>query len=79
MLFQKKAYPNKFINKKITKFEDSNFNDTNDCNLANTKKMEKELQFTFGIPYIGKPANMFSKNLKAVIKTKLNVLHEYLL
>ena len=42
--FQKKnTYPNWFINKIVTKFEDRNFCNTNDCNLGNWQKMEKKL------------------------------------
>ena len=60
MLFQKNACPNWFINKIITKFEDRNFNNANDCNFSNTQKMKKEFAFTFGILYIGKPYHRFS-------------------
>ena len=49
MLFQKNTYPNWFINKTITKFENNNFNNTNDCNFSNTQEIEKEFAFTFGI------------------------------
>ena len=73
MLFQKNAYPNWFINKIITKFENNNFNNTNDCNFSNTQEIEKEFAFTFGIPYIGKPSHTFSKKLRALIKNKFNV------
>ena len=52
MLFQKNAYHNWFINKIITKFEDRNFNNTNDCNFSNTQEMEKQFAFTFGNLYL---------------------------
>ena len=61
MPFQKNAYPNWFINKIIAKFEDRNFNNTNDCNLGNTQQMEKEFASKFSITYIGKPSHTFSK------------------
>ena len=73
MLFQKNAYPNWFINKIITKFENNNFNNTNDFNFSNMQEIEKEFAFTFGIPYIGKPSHTFSKKLRALIKNKFNV------
>ena len=47
--YERNAYPNWFINKIITKFEDRNFNNTNGCNFSNTQEMEKEFAFTFGI------------------------------
>ena len=62
MLIQKNAYPNWFINKIITKFENNNFNNTNNCNFSNTQEMKKEFVFTFSIPYMGKPSHTFSKN-----------------
>ena len=71
MLFQKNAYPNWFINKIITKFENNNFNNSNNCNFSNTQEMEKE--FTFRILYIGKPSHTFSKKLRALIENKFNV------
>ena len=71
MPFQKKAYPNWFINKIITKFENSTFNNTNDCIFSNTQEIEKE--FAFGIPYIGKPSHTYSKKLRALIKNEFNV------
>ena len=73
MLFQTNAYPNWFINKIITKFENNNFNNTNDCNFSNTQEIEKEFAFTFGISYIGKPSHTFSKKLRALIKNIFNV------
>ena len=73
MLFQKNADLNWFVNKIITKFEDRNFNNTNDCNFSNTQEMKKQFAFTFGIPYIRKPSHTFSKKLGALIKNKFNV------
>ena len=73
MLFQKNAYPNWFINKIITKFEDRNSNNTNDCNFSYTQEMEKEFAFPFGIPYMGKPSHKFSKRRRALTKNKFNV------
>ena len=67
------AYPNWFINKIITKFENNNFNNTNDCNFSNTQEIQKKFAFTFGIPYIGKPSHTFSKKLRTSIKNKFNV------
>ena len=73
MLFQKNAYPNWFINKIITKFEDRTFSNTNNCNFSNTQEMEKEFAFTFGISYIGKSFHTFSKKLRTLIKHKFSV------
>ena len=72
-LFKKNTYPNWFINKIITKFEDRNFNNTNDCNFSNAQEMEKEFASTFGIPYIGKPSHTFPEKLRALIKNRFNV------
>ena len=72
MLFQKRMLTQLFIYKIITKFEDPNFDNTNDCNLGNTQEMKKEFAFTFGILYIGKPFHTFSKNLRTSIKNKFN-------
>ena len=51
MLFQKNVYCKWFINKIITKFEDRNFNNINDCNISNRHEMKQNFPFTFGIPY----------------------------
>ena len=73
MLFQKNANSNWFINEIITRFEDRNFNNSNDCNFSNTQEMKNEFAFTFGIPYIGKPFHMFSEKLGTLIKNKFYV------
>ena len=70
MLLQKNAYHDWFINIIITKFEDRNFNHTNNCNFG---KMQKEFAFIFGIPYIEKPSHTVFKKLRALIKSKFNV------
>ena len=71
MLFQKNTYLNWFSSKIITKLEDCNYNNTNDCNLSNIQ-MKKEFAYTFGIPYIRKPSQTFSKKLRASIKNQYN-------
>ena len=74
-ILQKNAYLNWFINKIIAKFEDCNFNNTNNCDLDNLQKIEKEFLFTFDIQYtrIGKTSHTFFKNLRTLIESKFNV------
>ena len=69
----KKCLPDLVYQQNITKFENSDFNNTNDCNFSNTQEIEKEFAFTLGISYIGKPSHTFSKKLRALIKNKFNV------
>ena len=71
MLFQKYAYPNWFINKIITKFEDRNFNYTNDCNLSKTQEMEKKFIYILLTTLVNKDERSKTNQLLIGIELKI--------
>ena len=69
-LFSKNGYPTSFFNQILENFLNQN-NGASNQDLNSSKSQERKFFLT--VPYLGKPSTTFLKNIRVLIKSKLDI------